>query len=741
MLLFVSMSRRCALVADSTTMTVRREDLRVGLPIDYAERVYAGALGKVLGVYLGRPFEGWSHTRIAEQLGDITYYVHDKVGVPLVVADDDISGTFTFIRALPDHGNDSDLTPAQIGDTWLNYIIDQRSILWWGGLGRSTEHTAFLRLLDGVRAPESGSMALNGQVVAEQIGAQIFIDGWAMVAPGRPAVAADLARRAGSVSHDGEAVHAAALLAAMEAQAFVETDIDVLLDTGLSFVPDDSLIARMITDIRGWHSVEPDWHAARDLLDRDYGYHAYGGNCHIIPNHGLIILALLYGAGDWNTSMMIVNTCGWDTDCNSGNLGCLLGIRNGLSAFDGEHDWRGPVADRMYLPTADAGRAVTDVASEALRITNIGRALAGEPTEAPKNGARFHFELPGSVQGFMIATGAGTVRNVVGHSATGQRSLVVDCLQLDAPVSVTTPTFLSADAFQPGGYQLMASPTLYAGQVLRATVSADEDNSSPTGVQLIIQHNGQGAECEMVIGSAVDIDAGGSAELTWVVPSTDAPICAVGVQISGVDRSAAGPCRMYLDQLTWDGEPDVTLSRSSRSEDLNRSGWVDATDMFRRLGSQTPFDIVQNSGRGLLLHGTGEWCDYEVSVDVTPHLAKGAGVGARVQGLRRYYALLVASDGSARLVKRYDEVEQVVAQADISWVLDRTYRLSLRVEGADLIGLVDGVELLRFTDDRDGSPALATGAIALVVDEGRVLFGPVRVRPAHLSRVPLPVTE
>ena len=28
---------------------------------------------------------------------------------------------------------------------------------------------------------------------------------------------------------------------------------------------------------------------------------------------------------------MIVNTCGWDTDCNSGNVGCLLGIKNGLA--------------------------------------------------------------------------------------------------------------------------------------------------------------------------------------------------------------------------------------------------------------------------------------------------------------------------------------------------------------------------------------------------------------------------
>jgi hypothetical protein len=35
----------------------------------------------------------------------------------LVVTDDDIPGTFTFPRALPDRGNDPDLTPEQIGKT------------------------------------------------------------------------------------------------------------------------------------------------------------------------------------------------------------------------------------------------------------------------------------------------------------------------------------------------------------------------------------------------------------------------------------------------------------------------------------------------------------------------------------------------------------------------------------------------------------------------------------------------
>ena len=149
------------------------------LPADYTARVYAGVLGKMIGVYLGRPFEGWSYERIMAELGPVYYYVHERLGMPLVVTDDDLSGTFTFLRALPDHGNTIDLTPAQIGETWLNYIIEDRTTLWWGGLGNSTEHTAYLRLKQGVPAPLSGSIELNTRTVAEQIGAQIFIEGWA----------------------------------------------------------------------------------------------------------------------------------------------------------------------------------------------------------------------------------------------------------------------------------------------------------------------------------------------------------------------------------------------------------------------------------------------------------------------------------------------------------------------------------------------------------------------------------
>ncbi|KXT12556.1 hypothetical protein AC579_7492 [Pseudocercospora musae] len=160
------------------------------IPPDYLHKVYAGVLGKLIGVYLGRPFENWTHQQIIEKLGPIHYYTHEKFGLPCVVIDDDVSGTFTLVRALEEHGHRI-LTSEEIGQTWLDNVIEHRTIFWWGGNGISAEHTAFANLEHkGIRGPDSGSIKTNGKTIAEQIGAQIFIDGWAMVAPGNPALAA-----------------------------------------------------------------------------------------------------------------------------------------------------------------------------------------------------------------------------------------------------------------------------------------------------------------------------------------------------------------------------------------------------------------------------------------------------------------------------------------------------------------------------------------------------------------------
>lgn len=689
-------------------------------PHDYEERVYAGVLGKIIGVYLGRPFEGWTYEQILERLGEVDYYVHEKLGVPLIVTDDDISGTFTFLRALQDYDYSRDLTPEQIGQTWLNYLIEKRTILWWGGLGNSTEHTAYLRLKRGIPAPESGSAELNGKVVSEQIGAQIFIDGWGMICPGDPELAADLARRAASVSHDGEAVYAAQVVAAIEAQAFVESDLNKLIDTATGLIPRDTIIYRMISDIRAWREQYDDWRDARKLLAKHYGYDTYGGGCHVIPNHGLIILSLLYGDDDFQKTLMIVNTCGWDTDCNSGNVGCIMGIKNGLAGIDRGPDWRGPVADRMYLPTADGGRCITDAVIETYHIVNTARALRGLAPVAPKGGARFHFSFPGSVQGFETLEGTCSIKNApLGES----RALAVDyeSLQPDAPARVATWTFLPPDARRIKGYELMASPTLYSGQTVRARVVADAQNTEPVTCRLFISIYEKDDQLVSIDGPEATLSPGEAHLFEWQVPDTSgAPIALVGLALSS-EKSASG--RLYLDSMGWEGEPRLTLSRPAHGGTMWLKAWTNGVD--RVDGWSEPFRLIHDEGRGLLMHGTREWRDYEVAADVTPHMVEAAGIAARVQGMRRYYALLLCRDGKARLVKALDG-ERLLGEADFPWRFGETHQLKLAVHGVRLQAWVDDQLLF---DVEDHERPLTSGAIALVCEEGRTATRKVRVNP------------
>ncbi len=720
----------------------------MAIPNDYTQRVYAGVLGKLIGVYLGRPFEGWTYEMLSERFGEINYYVHEQLNVPLIVTDDDISGTFTFLRALPDYGNSRAITPEQIGQTWLNYIIEERTILWWGGMGNSTEHTAYLRLKEGISAPRSGSMALNGQVVAEQIGAQIFIDGWAMVAPGDPELAAVLARRAASVAHDGVAIHGAQVLAAMQAQAFIESDIHKLIDTGLTVIPADSLIRIMIDRIREWHARNgDDWRATRAQIAAHFGYDKYGGNCHMVPNHALIIHSLLHGDDDFQKTLMIVNTSGWDTDCNSGNVGCLLGIKNGLAGLESGPDFRGPIADRLYLPTADGGRAITDAVTECFHVVNVGRALAQEPPHAPKDGARFHFELPGSVQGFMAdenvdSRGTLTLENVAGHSRKGARSLALhfNGVATGRVARAATHTFIPskevAAYFEQRGYSLLASPTLYPGQTVSAELEMDAGSERAVDVNLYLRrYSAQDDQLRLVDGPAHTVEPGARHAFKWTLDGAgNEPIAEIGVAVHSAQRTQG---TVYLDYLTWDGEPNVSFNRPESPSGGSQHGmpavqmwrrsWVSGVDSYDSRWPEA-FRIVQNRGHGLLITGTRQWRDYAIESALTLHLCAAAGVAVRVQGMRRYYALLLCRTpdgrGVARLLRALDG-DTILAETHFPWEYGETHTFALRVNGDRLQAAIDNLDEPLF-DVTDAT--LTSGGIGLVIEEGRVMSDEVVVR-------------
>lgn len=699
----------------------------------YAEQIYAGVLGKAIGVYMGRPVEGWSYEQIRARFGEVAFYVADLLGAPLVVPDDDISGTFVFYRSLEDNGYTPALSAAQIGDTWLNYIVENKTILWWGGLSRSSEHTAYLRLKAGIQAPASGSIQLNGRAMAEQIGAEIFIDTWALANPGDPEQAVALARRAASVSHDGIAVEAACLLAAMEALAFCERRLDMLLVEGMRFVGDDRLI-RLVDGVTEQCRRHPnDWRIVRDWIARYHGYDKYPGSCPMATNHCAVLMALLLGGDDFQQSLAIATSAGWDTDCNAGNVGCLNGIRLGLDAIDAGAGLRAGPADQLYVVSADGGECITDAVLETRKLAAAAAALHGEDAGAP--GPRFGFEYRGSTQGFAAHPGLGLRQAVTGVenalAATGEPGLLIRYAGLAHGTvgAVSTKTYVDPEPKGQKGtsyFEVIASPTLYATQLIHANVKtlATENPSLRFFIDYYDESGGLA-----VLHSGVFSLAEGNNELTWRVPDTNGyPIYRVGLELQSRRRLDGA---VVLRSLDWRGAPARFRLRRSFEMSPALTPWTTVTPWTSAFVSSaqnfapdytTTFSISHPEANGVVTIGTRDWQDYAVASLITFSHSRAAGLVARSRGHRRYYAGIL-SEGRAAIVKRRDGTTSVLAAAPFSYAVDGTYNLELRVMGAQLVLFIDGNEYARAADTE-----YAAGGAGFLVEEGAMLCDGFAVR-------------
>jgi hypothetical protein len=268
------------------------------------------------------------------------------------------------------------------------------------------------------------------------------------------------------------------------------------------------------------------------------------------------------------------------------------------------------------------------------------------------------------------------------------------------------------------GYNLVACPTLYAGQTVRARLVA-EAGQPPLACRLFVK--AYGADDTLLhFSPAAVLPPGGEQRLEWRVPFTGgAPIYAVGLEIAA-ETAAEG--RLYLDYLTWDGTPDTPLQ--SEAGQHWQAAWVNAVDQFAA-GWLAPYNLVQNRGTGLLIHGTDDWHDYRVQGVVRTYVCAACGIAARVRGLRRWYALLLV-EGGARLVKRLDDNEVVLAEAEFEWAINTPYELALDAQAHLLRGWLDGRQLFEV---QDYDSPLLTGAAAFIVTEGNLLADGLTVGP------------
>ncbi|MGN7297184.1 ADP-ribosylglycohydrolase family protein [Ferdinandcohnia sp. SAFN-114] len=679
---------------------------------DYVERVYAGWLGKVIGVRHGGNIEGWTYERINKAFGEVTGYLHEFKNF---AADDDTNGPLFFLRSLEDYTHTSEITPEHMGLTWLNYAPDGHGFYWWGGYGKSTEHTAYLNIKNGIMAPRSGSIEQNGHAVAEQIGGQIFIDVWGLIAPGNPTLAAEYAEKIASVSHDGNGKYGGMFIAACIAEAFVENDIEKIIEAGLAVIPADCEYAEVTRDlIRFYHEHPENWRDCFQFVYENYGYDKYPGNCHIIPNSAVIILSMLYGQGDFSKTINICNMCGWDTDCNVGNVGCILGVMNGINGIN--QKWITPINDFLCCSSVIGTLNIQDIPWGASYISKLGYKIAG--VQAPEKWANlienknrvFHFEYPTSTHAFRVECDAreqvtGVIENTTEEAHTGDRSLKVmfDYSNGGNGYRTFVKTYYTPEDFNDSRYDPSFSPILYPGQTIECYVKIPIGEINDVKGRLYVKDRNTNLR---YYGDKVQLTEGSWDHLVFDIPSLKG-VCIeeAGIELIPVQeerRLGALPSLIaYVDDFRFSGKPNYEIDFENERLEVWNGLHIEVSQFTYLRGIWTLEDgYLSGSYYGEQAEAyTGDlnWENYEFEATVKPMLGNDHYLNYRVQGGIRSYAVGFAPNNQLSLYKN-DNGYRKLASSDYVWKVGKEYTLKIEAKGKHYKIFVDDQVALEYTD-------------------------------------------
>lgn len=708
---------------------------------EYLEKIYAGWLGKIIGIRHGAQIENWTYDKIKSVYGEITEY---PVNYCDFAADDDSNGPIFFLRALETCDDPQNLQPQDVANALLNYAPYEHGFFWWGGYGVSTEHTAYLNLRHGIPAPRSGSAEQNGLTVAEQIGGQIFIDTWGLVAPNNPVLAARLAQAAASVTHDKNGVYGGVFIAVCVSLAFAEKDIKKIISSALAYIPSDCEYTRMVKAISKFYCDAPeDWRKCYEFIRNNFGYDKYSGICHIIPNAAIVVLSLLYGEGDFDKTINICNMCGWDTDCNVANAACITAVAVGLGGIN-YAKWRAPINDFLACSSVVGSLNIQDIPYGASYIANWAYKLAGE--EPPPLWHTFlsdkihscHFEYPGSthamrVKGDTEAAFEAHISNSEEQACTGTRSLKLLARRIGAGESVKLyqKTYYTPSDFHDSRYDPSFSPLLYPGQMINGSVFMPEYGEE-NWVCLYAYDINSG---ETYSGEPVLCEKSKWYSLKFKLPALDgACISEAGFLITRcAAQSEKADLVAFFDDVFFDGSADYSIDFTKERIEQWQAPHREVSQ-FTALKGVFYLDKawlhLSCSDFAELYTGRYDWRDYEMEVMISPQTGQSHFVNFRVQGAISSYAVGLC-EGGLTLIKNSDK-SNILAQTVFEWQQNEEYLIKICVQRNHITASCQGAGELSYVDE--DKPYLY-GSIGLAVRDGsHCAYKNIVVRPSPKNK-------
>ncbi len=322
------------------------------------DRFHGAWTGRCVGCALGKPVEGMGMTwRDGRFLGrsEIKHYLVARGDWPLddyfsgrdvgdgrklwcepsqrehiafMEPDDDIHYSLVGLGCLEKHG--PDFRWLDVADYWLDHIPI------YAICTAEAQAIENFQLRAGRRwhrnaALEPHFTRRHRNPYREWIGAQIRSDGWAFVCAGNPELAAEFAYRDACWTHERNGIYGEMMFAAIQAAAFVERDPSRLVEIGLSEIPAECRLSRLVRQCVAWIRECADFESCMDRVEAECGDMSA---VHTLNNALVCVVSLFYGNLEAARTPAIAVMCGHDTDCNGATVGSIVGAARGRSGFD-----------------------------------------------------------------------------------------------------------------------------------------------------------------------------------------------------------------------------------------------------------------------------------------------------------------------------------------------------------------------------------------------------------------------
>ncbi len=291
-------------------------------------KIKGGWAGQTIGVTFGGPYEfRFNGTFIGDYQSLIWYDGYLKntmLNNPGLY--DDLYMDLTFVDVFEKSGLDVSV------DSFSQAFAHAGYMLW------HANQAARYNILNGIAAPASGNWINNPH--ADCIDYQIESDFAGLMSPGMPNTASAISDKIGHIMNYGDGWYGGVFVGAMYSLAFVSSDINYIVNEALKTIPEKSEFYQCISDVIKWHIKYPaDWKQtwfevqkkwANDIGCPDGVFNPFNIDAKI--NAAYVVIGLLYGKGDYTSTLEITTRCGQDADCNPSTSGGILGT---VLGYDG----------------------------------------------------------------------------------------------------------------------------------------------------------------------------------------------------------------------------------------------------------------------------------------------------------------------------------------------------------------------------------------------------------------------